>query len=247
MTAFNPLSGTLVNIATILAGSGLGLLLRNHWSKAMLQIVTQGVALIVLLVGLQMAQSLMRLQGIAIDGVVLGLVSLVAGGLLGEWLAIESRLQALGDWLKAKVRGDGQFTEGFVAASLLFCVGPMALVGCLNNGLTGDDRILVLKATMDGLAAIALAGSSGLGVAFSVLPLGIYQGGLSLAAGLLAQLIPEPATDPHVLALTGVGGLAIVAIGLNLLEVTRIRVASFLPALAIAPLIYAIARAISPS
>jgi uncharacterized membrane protein YqgA involved in biofilm formation len=247
MTAFNPLSGTLVNIATILAGSGLGLLLRNHWSKAMLQIVTQGVALIVLLVGLQMAQSLTRLQGTMIDGVVLGLVSLVAGGLLGEWLAIESRLQALGDWLKAKVRGDGQFTEGFVAASLLFCVGPMALVGCLNNGLTGDDRILVLKATMDGLAAIALAGSSGLGVAFSVLPLGVYQGGLSLAAGFLARLVPDPATDPQVLALTGVGGLAIVAIGLNLLEVTRIRVASFLPALAIAPLIYAIARAISPS
>jgi uncharacterized membrane protein YqgA involved in biofilm formation len=247
MTAFNPLSGTLVNIATILAGSGLGLLLRNHWSKAMLQIVTQGVALIVILVGLQMAQSLMRLQGIAIDGVVLGLVSLVAGGLLGEWLAIETRLQDLGNWLKAKVRGDGQFTEGFVAASLLFCVGPMALVGCLNNGLTGDDRILVLKATMDGLAAIALAGSSGLGVAFSVLPLGMYQGSLALAAGFLAQLVPDPATNPHVLALTGVGGLAIVAIGLNLLEVTRIRVASFLPALVMAPLIYAIARVISPS
>ncbi|XGV87714.1 MAG: DUF554 domain-containing protein [Limnothrix sp. BL-A-16] len=244
MAPFNPLSGTIINIATILVGSGLGLLLRNYWSANMLQIVTQGVALIVILVGLQMAQSLSRLQGIAIDGIVLGLVALVVGGLVGEALAIERRLQQWGDWLKSKVKGDGQFTEGFVAASLLFCVGPMALVGCLNNGLTGDDQILILKATMDGLAAIALAGSSGLGVAFSVLPLGIYQGALSLAAGLLSQFVPNPATDPQVLALTGVGGLAIVAIGLNLLAVTQIRVGSFLPALAIAPAMYALLRAI---
>ena len=162
-------------------------------------------------------------------------------GLSGEWWQIEERLAATGDWLKVRFRGKGRFTEGFVMASLLFCVGPMTLIGSLNNGLQGDDTLLTLKATMDGIASIVFTSTYGIGVGFSVFVILIYQGGLSLLAGSLATALGDPATDPRILLVTGVGGLIILGIGFNLLEVTKIRVASFLPALLLAPLIYGIA------
>ena len=137
------------------------------------------------------------------------------------------------------------FTEGFVTSSLLFCVGPMTLLGCLNNGLTGDNTLLSLKATMDGIVSIALANIYGVGVGFSILVLLFYQGGLSLAAGAIADLVPDPTTDPHILLATGVGGIAIVAIGLNLLGIVKVRVASLLPAILISPVIYYLAHLIS--
>jgi hypothetical protein len=204
----------------------------------MQRIITQGLGLITLFVGIQMAGSLTKTQAGRIDGVVLALVAIAVGGLLGEWWQLEERLTAVGDWLKQRFKGGGGFTDGFVAASLLFCVGPMTLIGSLNNGLTGDNTLLTLKATMDGLAAIAFTSSFGIGVGFSTLIILIYQGGLSLAAGLLAQSLPNPATDPRVLLVTGVGGLMFLGISLNLLEIAQVRVASFLPALALAPLIY---------
>lgn len=231
-------SGTWINIGTVLAGTALGLLLQGRLPMRMQRIITQGLGLITLFVGIQMAGSLTKAQAGRIDGVVLALLAIALGGLLGEWWQLEERLTALGDWLKQRFKGGGGFTDGFVAASLLFCVGPMALIGSLNNGLTGDNTLLTLKATMDGLAAIAFTSSFGIGVGFSTLIILVYQGGLSLAAGLLAQSLPDPATDPRVLLVTGVGGLMILGISLNLLEVAQVRVASFLPALALAPLIY---------
>ncbi|HEY9806944.1 MAG TPA: DUF554 domain-containing protein [Candidatus Obscuribacterales bacterium] len=231
-------SGTWINIGTVLAGTALGLVLQGRLPLRMQRIITQGLGLITLFVGIQMAGSLTKTQAGRIDGVVLALLAIALGGLLGEWWQLEERLTALGDWLKRRFKGGGGFTDGFVAASLLFCVGPMALIGSLNNGLTGDNTLLTLKATMDGLAAIAFTSSFGIGVGFSTLIILVYQGGLSLAAGLLAQSLPDPATDPRVLLVTGVGGLMILGISLNLLEVAQVRVASFLPALALAPLIY---------
>lgn len=231
-------SGTWINVGTVVIGTILGLLLQGRLPSRMQQIITQGLGLITLFVGFQMANSLNKAQAGAIAGVILALLAIAIGGLLGEWWQLEAKLTAVGDWLKRRVRGGGQFTDGFVAASLLFCVGPMTLIGSLNNGLTGDNTLLTLKATMDGLAAIALTSSFGIGAGFSTLVILVYQGGLSLAAGLLAQALPDPATDPRVLLITGVGGLMVVGIALNLLEVAKIRVASFLPALAIAPFIY---------
>lgn len=231
-------SGTWINIGTVLAGTALGLLLQGRLPTRMQRIITQGLGLITLFVGIQMAGSLTKTQAGRIDGVVLALVAIALGGLLGEWWQLEERLTAVGDWLKQRFKGGGGFTDGFVAASLLFCVGPMTLIGSLNNGLTGDSTLLTLKATMDGLAAIAFTSSFGIGVGFSTLIILVYQGGLSLAAGLLAQSLPDPATDPRVLLVTGVGGLMILGISLNLLEIAQVRVASFLPALALAPLIY---------
>jgi len=239
-------SGTWINVATVLMGSGLGLLLRHRLPVAMQQIITQAVGLLTLVIGFAMSRSLFEVEAGPIDGVILGLLALVIGGLLGEWWQVEKRLVAIGDTLKSQVKGGGRFTEGFVAASLLFCIGPMTIIGSLNNGLSGDNTLLTLKAAMDGLAAIALTGSYGIGVGFSALTVLFIQGGLSLLAGSLATVLVDPTTDPHVLVTTGIGGMMIIGLGLSLLEVARIRVASFLPALVMGPLVVAIAHWLTP-
>lgn len=229
-------SGTWINVVTILVGTALGFLMRERLPTRMQRVITQGVGLTVVVVGVGMANSLGKVQAGRSPGVILGMMAMVVGGLLGEWWRLEDRLEAIGHWLKRKFKGEGGFTEGFVTASLLFCVGPMAVIGSLNNGLNGDNTVLVLKSAMDGLAAIALTSSFGIGVGFSSLPILLYQGGLSLSSSLLT--LPNPATAPSVILITGVGGLIIVGTGLNLLEVTKIRLASFLPALVIALLLY---------
>ncbi|MGD1862061.1 MAG: DUF554 domain-containing protein [Leptolyngbyaceae cyanobacterium] len=238
-------SGTWINVFTVLVGSGLGLWLRHRLPVSMQQIITQGLGLLTIVIGLAMSQSLFEVDAGLIDGVILGLLALVVGGLLGEWWQVEKRLLAIGDTLKAQVKGGGRFTEGFVAASLLFCIGPISIIGSLNNGLMGDNTLLTLKATMDGLAAIALTGSYGIGVGFSTLTILLVQGGLSLLAGSLAIVLGDPATDPHVMLTTGIGGMMIVGLGLGLLEVAKIRIASFLPALVLGPVAVAIARWLS--
>jgi len=235
-------SGTWINVVTVLAGTGLGLWLRGRLPQAMQQVITQGVGLMVLFIGFTLAGRMLPVQVGAVDGVIVALVTLVTGGLLGEWLGIEAGLIRLGDQLKQRFRGKGRFTEGFVAASLLFCVGPMALIGSLSNGLEGDNTLLVLKASMDGLVSVALTGSYGIGVGFSILSIVVYQGVISLLAGALAQGLPDPAQNPPLLLATGVGGLMILGTGLNLMEIAKVRVASFLPALAIAPLLLWLAR-----
>ena len=195
----------------------------------MQRIITQGVGLLTLFIGMQMAGALMETSSGLVDGVIVGLFATVIGGLLGEWWKIESGLESVGHWLKKKFSGKGSFTEGFVASSLLFCIGPLAVLGSLENGLTGDNTLLSIKAAMDGLAAIALTSSFGIGVGFSSLTLLIYQGGLSLLAGILSQPLPDdPSTSPSILLITGVGGLMILGLGLNLLEVVKIRVALFM-------------------
>ncbi|MGG6293046.1 DUF554 domain-containing protein [Leptolyngbya sp. AN02str] len=239
-------SGTWINVGTIVLGTTLGLLFRDRLPPRMQRIITHGVGLTTLLIGLNMANSLTRAGAGVVDGIILGLLTLVLGGLLGEWLKLEDKLTIVGDWLKHRFKGKGKFTEGFVAASLLFCIGPMALIGSLNNGLIGDNTLLTLKATMDGLAAIALTSSYGMGVGFSALSILIYQGILSLAAGSLAQSLPDPANSPVVMLVTGVGGLMVFAIGLMLLDIGNVRVAPFLPAPLIAPLMFWLAIAVSP-
>ncbi|MBD2114751.1 MULTISPECIES: DUF554 domain-containing protein [Cyanophyceae] len=235
-------SGTWINVATILLGTTLGLMLRSRLPKPMQQIITQAVGLMTLVIGVSMASNLSDIDAGPIDGIILALLVMAAGGMLGEWWQIEKRLTVLGDWLKARVRGGGRFTEGFVAASLLFCIGPMAIVGSLNNGLSGDNALLTLKSTMDGLAAIALTGTYGVGVGFSALSVLGVQGALSVLASLLGAILTDPTTSPQVLLLTGTGGLMILGIGLNLLEIGQVRVASFLPALLLCPVAIALAQ-----
>jgi len=228
-------SGTWINAASVLLGTGLGLMLHGRLSLKLRQTVVQGVGLTTLFIGFLMAKSLTD-ESLGQGGVVLGLLAIALGGALGEALGIEAGLEAVGERVKAAVRGGGRFTEGFLTASLLFCVGPMTVIGALNNGLLGDPSLLLVKATLDGISSIALAATLGVGVGFSVFVLLIYQIGLSLLAGALGGVLPDPAHDPRVLLATGVGGLMVIGIGLNLVEATRVRVGSFLPALFLAPL-----------
>lgn len=231
-------SGTWINIITVTTGTTLGLILKDRLTQKMQSIITQGIGLITIWLGISMANTLSQVQINDIAGVIIALLAIIIGGIIGEWLQIEEKLVSIGNWLKKYLSGHGKFTEGFVASSLLFCVGPMTLIGCLNNGLTGDNALLTVKATMDGIVSVALANIYGIGVMASTLVLLVYQGGISLAAGTVASNISDPNNSPSVLITTGVGGLLVVAIGLNLLEITKIRTASFLPAIAVSLIIY---------
>jgi len=239
MTPLDALSGTLWNAATVIVGGLVGLSLRGKLPARVSAVVMQAVGLVTLLIGILNATDLTRV--VAPPGLIIGLVALAVGAALGEAWRLEARLEGLGSALQRRVRGSGRFTEGFVAASLLFCVGPMTIVGSLQNGLVGDPGVLLLKATLDGISAVALAATFGAGVLGSVAVVLLYQGGLALGAGAIAGFLPDPALDPRVLLVNGVGGLMIVGLGLTLLEVRRVSVAAMLPALPLVLLLYELA------
>ena len=229
MSFFEQTSGTLLNLVTVALGSTLGLLLRGRLPERIVTTTMQAIGLTTLFIGVGNAFDLNKVS--RPPGVILALMALALGGILGEWWRLEEGLEGLGETLKRRFKGQGRFTEGFVASSLLFCVGPLTLIGSIQNGLAGDNSFLVLKSTLDGFAALALSATFGFGVIFSAVVIALYQGTLSLSAGLFANLIPDPANDPRVLLINGVGGLMIVGLGINLLELKRIRVASLLPSL----------------
>ncbi|MEL6494206.1 MAG: DUF554 domain-containing protein [Cyanobacteria bacterium J06623_7] len=237
-------SGTWINVFTVVLGTSLGLLLKDIISPKIQTIITQGIGLLTLWIGISMANSMGEVSVGGINGAILGLLAIAFGGVLGELLEIEAKLTIFGDWLKHKFKGRGLFTEGFVASSLLFCVGPMTLLGSFNNGLRGDNTLLVLKSTMDGIISIALGNIYGIGVGFSTVVILLYQGGLSLLVGLLGNTVLQAEDSPYLLLVSGIGGLMIMGIGCNLLEIAKIRVASFLPAIALAPLVYWLASVV---
>lgn len=239
MTFLEQTWGTWVNVGTVLLGGTLGMLLSGKLPQRITLVVMQAIGLVTLLLGITNALDLNRVA--EPPGMVVGLLALALGGALGEVLRLEERLEAVGNRLKRLFGGRGRFTEGFVAASLLFCIGPLTLLGSIQNGLTGEAGFLMLKSTLDGFSSLALATSFGFGVVASVLVIALYQGGLSLAAGMFANLIPDPTNDPRVLLINGVGGLMIIALGLGLLDIKRLRVASLLPALLLVVLFHGLA------
>jgi uncharacterized membrane protein YqgA involved in biofilm formation len=236
LTLLEQTSGTIVNVLTVLAGGAVGLLLRGRLPDRIVATVVQTLGLATLLIGVVNALDLTAVT--APPGLIVGLVALAAGGALGEWWRLDEGLERLGEALRRRVGGEGPFSQGFVSASLLFCVGPLTLIGSIQNGLVGDDGFLLLKSALDGIASLALAASFGFGVLFSAVTILVYQGALSLGAGLFANLVPDPASDPRVLLVNGVGGLMIVGLGLDLLQVRRLRVAAMLPALAVVVAFY---------
>lgn len=248
MGLLSQLSGTLINVAAVLVGTAAGLLFGSRLPERTQRSLLQTLSLVTLFIALGMAGSLNTVNGGRIPGVILALLSLALGVVTGEALGIEEGLTRLGESLKRRFKGGGLFTEGFVAASLLFCIGPMTVIGGIQNGLTGNPATYVLKSTLDGIAALALAGAYGVGVGFSALTVLLLQGGISLLAGVFAaQLLggADPGvlkTNPYVLMLTGAGGLMIVGISWNLMlaglgmDDKRVRVGSMLPALFISPL-----------
>lgn len=223
------MTGTLLNVATVLIGSTLGTVLGQRLPDKMRQTVLHGLGLVTLVVGLRMALSTANIL------IVMG--SVLVGGILGEWWHIEEGLQALGDMLQQRIRigTAGTLAQGFVTASLIFCVGPMTILGSIRDGLVGDYSLLAIKSLLDGFAALALASSLGIGVIFSALTVLVYQGLLTI----LASLVQVAMSQAMITEMTATGGVIIMGIGLVLLDIRRIRVANFLPGIFIAPLIVA--------
>jgi uncharacterized membrane protein YqgA involved in biofilm formation len=219
--------GTLINVGTVLAGGSVGLFLHRALPQRFQRIVLQGLGLITLLLGLQMALKTANIF------IILG--SLLIGALLGEWWRLQDRLDVLGRWLEARFKRDDsdRFTEGFVTTSLLFCIGPMALLGSIQDGISGDYKTLAIKALMDGFAAMVFAAELGWGVLFSAMSVLVYQGGITLAAAPMQRFL----TAAMINEMTAVGGVIIVGIALLLLEIKRLPLANFLPALVLAPLL----------
>ena len=232
------LTGTIINSLAILAGSLLGLVLQaaTHRSSKdvdvggiggrLQTIVMEGMSLCVLYSGISGS-----LKG---QNTLIAIISIAIGAVVGELLDLDRRMHTLGDWVQAKTarlihtqEGAPSVADGFVAASLLFCVGAMAIVGSLENGLTGNYDTLKAKSVIDGIAAIVFASSLGVGVAFSAAAIFVYQGAISLAAGLLAPLL----SDTVIAEMTCVGSLLIVALSLNMLNVTKIKVMNLVPAI----------------
>jgi uncharacterized protein len=215
--------GTLVNVLAIVAGSLIGTLFHRSIPERMRLIVFQGLGLCVLLIGMQMA--------LKTEGLIALVFSLLLGAVTGELLDLEKRLEQVGGRLKRRFgSNDNRFTDGFVTASLIFCVGSMAVLGSLDDGIRGDHTILFTKSILDGVASIPLASTYGIGVAFSALPILLYQGGITLAAAQAQGFF----TSEIVLQMTAVGGLLIMGIGINLLGIIRLKITNMLPALGFA-------------
>ena len=224
------MTGTWINIATVLAGCCLGLLLGKRFPCRMRETLMKGLGLFTLIVGLQMA--------FETDRVIVTLVSVVIGGTMGEWLDIHARLDRLGNALQARfgASSNNRFSEGFVTTSLIFCVGPMTVLGALRDGLTGDYQLLAIKSLLDGFVALTFAAGFGLGVVFSACTILIVQGGISLMAGHLEHVL----TEAMIAEMVAAGGLMVLGIGFVLLDLAPIRVANYLPALIVAPVLVAL-------
>ncbi len=226
------MTGTVINVISILAGSGIGLLFGPRLSDQLKSAVLGGMGIFTAAVGMQM---FLKTEN---PLVVLG--ALIMGALLGEWMRIEDGLQNLGIWLERRITGGstqgatGLFVRGFLAASVLYCTGPMAILGSISDGMSGDYLTLAIKSVLDGFLSIAFASTMGIGVAFSALPVFVYQGAISLLAVRLSAVVNTAMMNE----MTATGGILLIGIGISsILELKRIRVGNFLPALVIAPVI----------
>ncbi|OPX86492.1 MAG: putative membrane protein YdfK [Pelotomaculum sp. PtaB.Bin104] len=212
--------GTIVNVCAILVGASLGLLFKKGISEKVSSTVMQGIGLAVLLIGLSMA-----LQSKQILAVI---ISLALGGLTGQLLNIEGGLDRLGKWLEDKVGGEtGQVAKAFVTSSLIYCVGAMSILGAIEDGLNNNHQVLFAKAALDGISSVVFTATLGIGVVFSVFPVLVYQGSITLLAGQVKGLLSPEA----VVEMTATGGLLIVGIALNMLNITHIKVGNLLPAI----------------
>ena len=221
--------GTIVNVIAIICGSLLGLLFRKGIPDNYKEIIMSGIGLSVILIGVKSALSS--------DQLLIVIFSVIIGAVIGEFLKIEAKLESLGSYferrLASKSSDTGSFARGFVTASLVFCVGSMAIVGALESGLTGNHQTLFAKSILDGVTSLIFASSLGIGVLFSGVAVFLYQGAITLTAVFMKNLLVAETISQ----MTSVGGLLILAIGLNLLGITKIRVGNLLPGIFL-PLLY---------
>ncbi len=218
--------GTIVNTLSIIVGSLVGLLLRGGISERYSQIMMHAIGLAVVLIGLKTA--------LETHAILVVILSLAIGSILGEFLRIEDRLEQFGDWIGSRLSKDSKgVAKGFVSTSLLYCVGAMAIVGAMESGLTGNHQTLYAKSILDGIGSVVFASTLGIGVLFSSVSVFVYQGFITLTASFLKQfLLPDVVSQ-----MSAVGGLLIMAIGISLLEIKKIKIGNMLPAIFI-PLAY---------
>jgi uncharacterized membrane protein YqgA involved in biofilm formation len=215
--------GTLINAGAVIAGSGVGLLIHAKLPPKITTITFQGIGLFTLVIGFSMA---MNTQNFLVM-----IFSLVIGGILGELIDIGAHLDTLSNFFKIKIKSKNEkFSEGLISAFLLFCMGSMTILGAIEEGLGNPPNLLLAKSVLDGFASIALATTFGIGVLFSVAPLLIYQGGLTLFASLLQNLLSKVVVNE----ISAVGGLILVGLGINILALKEIKILNMLPALLIA-------------
>jgi uncharacterized membrane protein YqgA involved in biofilm formation len=232
--------GTLINVLAILAGSAIGVLLGNRLPEKMSRTLTDAMGLVVLVIGalnlLELTNENFAKSTGVFPTILVVLAALLLGGVTGSLLNIEGRLEQFGTWLQAKTRGKGDkelFIQGFVNAALLFTIGPMAILGALQDGLGQGFDILALKSTLDGFTSVAFSATMGWGVAFSAIPVGLWQGLLTILSATLGAVLSEAA----VAAITATGGILLLGTGLRLLQIRMVSVADLLPALIFAPVI----------
>jgi len=237
------LTGTLLNVATVLVGTLIGLVLGSRISDRMQSSLTTGLGLFTALFGLSMGLGIFT-DPAAQPGDDLAVLSAVLVGVaVGEVLRLHDGLESLGGWFQRRLTGGdrpSRIAEGFVTASLVFCVGPLTILGSIANGLTGDVQLLAIKSLLDGVASVAFAATLGVGVALSALTVLIVQGSIAAAALLLRDVMDATT----ILAITAAGGVILLGVALRLLELNPVRVASFLPALLLAPLFVRMAAVI---
>ena len=230
--------GTTVNAAAIVVGSLLGLLLKGGLKEKYKTIINHGMGLAVLFVGISGCVGGMLKEDAS---PILYIISLSIGGVLGEWWRIEDRLVALGDWVQSKIKvknGQGSISQGLVSASLIFCVGTMAVLGAIESGVNGNHSILFAKSLLDGTMSLIMAATLGLGVLFSSVTVFLYQGAFTL----LGVWISPYLTADMMREISIVGGVLIAAIGLNMLKITKIKTGNMLPAMFVPIFYYLIAN-----
>ena len=213
--------GTIINAAAVIAGSSVGLALKKALSDKYTTIYFQAVGLFTLILGMNMSMK--------ISAPLIVALSLIAGGLFGEYFKLEERMNRLGDNLKMRFKiGNEKFTEGMITAFLLFCMGSLSIIGPVEEGLTGKvSELLKAKSLLDGFSSLLLSSALGIGVLFSVIPLVIYQGGITLIVGLIGKDIP----DNYINEITVIGGILLIGLSLDILNIKKLRIMNLLPAL----------------
>lgn len=229
------LSGTLLNVAAVLLGTTIGLLAGSRISARLQQTLTDALGLFTLVIGVTLALQVTLAAGRPVSDQLAVLAALLGGAVIGEFLRLSDHLEALADWLQRRLaRGEqpSRISEGFVTASLVFCVGPLTILGSIQNGLTGDIQLLAVKSLLDAVASTAFAAALGFGVYLSALTVLIVQGSIAFAAWLLGGRL-DPAS---IEAASAVGGFLLLGVGLRLLEIRQVRIVNMLPALLLAPI-----------
>ncbi|WP_077623766.1 DUF554 domain-containing protein [Sediminibacillus massiliensis] len=225
------LLGTIINGICIICGSTIGLFFTKIPERHK-ETVMHGIGLAVVLIGMQMA--------FETENIVVVLLSLLSGAIIGESLYLEKKLNDAGQWIESKFQSNKEVgvAQGFITASLIFVIGAMSVIGALDSGIRGDHEVLITKSIIDGFVALVLTTTLGFGVVFSVIPVVLYEGSIALLSTQIDRWLPAEFLEGFIAEMTATGGLMIVAIGLNLLKLTHIRVANLLPALLTVGFIY---------